>query len=165
MMLLCNILGAISDVLYGVSGLMRTKKKILFLGILADLAGILCDLLVGGYTAVLTLTMSLISQIANYRKERGKIFSAVYIAILIVISIFLSQNGWIDAIPVIATSEYVMVISCTKKTEYTRLALLVNTVLWCIFNFCFKLHASAFIEVISAALLFIKIIRKQPEES
>jgi hypothetical protein len=158
MLIISNILGALSDGLCGVSGLAKTKRQIILINTVSNILGILCDLIIGGYTAVTTLVMSCIGELLNYKKERGKLYSTVYVIVLIIISTIFSTNGLIDALPVIANAEYIVVVSCTKETIHTKMALLVNTMLWCIFNISFRLYASAIIEIICIIIIFSKIV-------
>jgi hypothetical protein len=155
--LLSNIFGALSDILCGVAGLAKTKKRILMTSISASILGIASTLLVGGYTAVVTLTLSCVTLLINYKHEMGKAFTIVYLAALVTISILFSTNGIIDVLPVLANGEYMTIVACTKNVKYTRIAVFVNTVLWCIFNLYFKIYASAVIEVISMVLIINKI--------
>jgi hypothetical protein len=145
---------------YGIAGHAKTRKRILMLSITSGILGITCDFLVGAYTAVVTLVLSCVSEVLAYRKERGNMYRVLYLTLLVSISFVISKNGVIDVIPVVADAEYIITVSCTMDLKRIRIALLVNTVLWCVFNFSFKVYTSAVIEVVSVTLLVIRLCKE-----
>ena len=155
--IIAQIFGALGVIFSVLSAQMKTKKNIMIMLLLVNLASAISFWLLDGISGTLICLFSIFETFINYLyDEKNKKVPTYIIAFYIIITLVLgciSYTKPLDILPVICALIYCITI-CTKKESIIRIEMLINQPLWLVYNVLVK----SYLFIISNILTFISLI-------
>lgn len=135
------------------------KKKSFFFQIAQCLAYAAASWFFGVYPAVISM---LVCAVRNYlvAKDRYTLRPALILtSAAAVIGLITNTSGFTGMIPVIATVEYGIFLYLFQSSTASRINILVNLLLWVIYDFLIRDFINCTVDSVSSALAIVSVIR------
>lgn len=137
-----NIIALIASLLMVYSGILKEKKKILYVQTVQIGLSIVSNIVLGGITGAIINAIGMIRNIICYKEKLG-IRAKVIITILAVsLSLRFNNLGLIGILPVISTVTYIWLMS-VKDVKKFKLLIAFTMLMWLIYDIFIKLYTSA----------------------
>lgn len=162
MNILAQIVGILAIVVFAISPHQKTKKKVLFLNIVASLLYALQYFLLGAFSAVATNVIGAVKNIVFHEYEKNEkdipiMALLIYIAIL-VISGVLTYTNILSVFPVLLSSLSAYGV-WQKNLKVYRNIVVISSVAWLIYNFVVGAYVGAIGNAFQIGSAIIAIIR------
>ena len=153
-----NILGLIASTILVCIGLIKNKKRIIYIQTIQICITMISNLILGGISGAITNILSCIRNLL-YNKNKLDIKAKLIIIVLSTyLTIKFNTNGFIGFLPLISTITYTLLMDTKDILEYKILAI-YTTFLWCIYNFYIKSYVSVMFYMFHIATNSIAIIQ------
>ena len=163
MQIICgNIVALIASILMLISGIIKDRKKIIYIQTLQILAFAISDLILGGYTGTI---VNLISLARNYWCYKDKLTNTKKITLIllsITFSLLFNNLGFLGLLPLISTVVYTCFMD-VKNTIKLKSLIIFTMVLWLIYDSFIKSYTSAvfdFFSIIANAITIYQLAHK-----
>jgi len=143
-----NIVALIASILMVYSGIIKNRKKIIYIQTLQILAFAISDLILGGYTGTIVNLISLVRNYLCYKDKLTKINKIILILSCTVFSLLFNNLGLLGLLPLIST----VVFTCfmdVKNTIKLKLLIIFTMVLWFIYDIFIHSYISAIFDFFS----------------
>lgn len=134
------------------------NKMILWQAINAIFYG-LSNLLLGGYTAVVTNILTLCRNVLQVNGKLNKTSTVIICILMIGIGVCFNNNGLLGLLPIIASVSYTICIYVLKSAQKMRVALVINLIQWLFFDFFIKAYPMFVMDLIIIIITLINIFR------
>lgn len=158
-----NIVALFASILMVYSGIVKDRKKIIYIQALQILAFAISNLILGGYTGTI---VNLISLARNYwcYKDKLTIDKKVIIILLsIVFSLMFNNLGFVGLLPLISTVVFTYFMT-TKKTINLKYLIAFTSFLWLIYDVLIFSYISAvfdFLTILASTITIYQLSRKK----
>jgi len=146
---IANIVGGIVLIISTISWWKKTKEKILKLQITSNAIAIIQYILLipyGGFSGILIKVVAICRDVLNIKKEKYKFLNSKYILIfLLFIYIVIGTitfDNIISIFSVLAAVSYT-ILMWPDNVKSVRIASVVSTVFWIIYNICVQAYVAA----------------------
>ena len=154
--LLAQVFSAIGALCVAISSFAKSKNKMLAWQITDYIFTATANLLLGGYTGALTISISII---------RNRLMIKTILTILIILQIivgsYLNQLGVIGYLPIISSVSYSLAIVITRNLQWLRWVIIENMLLWLIYDLTIKAYPAAITDITITLTTLIAIIRNR----
>lgn len=148
MILLGNIIAFVASIIMIYSGVLKSKKKILYTQTLQIGLLVISDLVLGGITGAIINLISLIRNVLCYNGKLS-IKSKLIISILsVILSVMFNNLGFIGLLPLISMIIYLWYMTI-KDVKKFKLLLAFTIFLWLIYDLSIKSYALAIFDFVS----------------
>ena len=175
-LIIANALSFIGNLLFTLSSILKSKKKILLFQSTNHVLAIISEFMTSAYSGMVQEFSSLARNIVLlFVKKEKKILKLIITLLFVIaavvagvlINIFLSGNVWYGYLPVCGTIIYstgvilAFMIKCSEvQAEFMiKIALLLNSIVWGAYGFFVKLYPIMIFNIITIVLCIISIIR------
>ena len=117
------------------------------------------NLLLGGYTSALTISISIIRNRLMIKKKMTKTILSILIILRTIVG-SLSQSTW-GYLPIISSVSYSLSIAITRNLQQLRWVIIENMLLWLIYDLTIKAYPAAIIDITITLTTLIAIIRNR----
>ena len=149
MQLICgNIVALIASILMLISGIVKNRKKIIYIQTLQILTFALSDLILGGYTGTVINLISLVRNYWCYKDKLNNTKKAILIILSITFSLIFNNLGSLGLLPLISTVVYTCFMD-VKNTIKLKLLIIFTMILWLIYDTLIRSYTSAIFDVFS----------------
>lgn len=163
MQLICgNIVALIASILMLISGIVKNRKKIIYIQTLQILTFALSDLILGGYTGTVINLISLVRNYWCYKDKLNNTKKAILIILSITFSLIFNNLGSLGLLPLISTVVYTCFMD-VKNTIKLKLLIIFTMILWLIYDSFIKSYTSAifdFFSIIANVVTIYQLYRK-----
>lgn len=133
------------------SSISKTKKETFVCQILDTMFNTMANLLLKGYSGMITNLISLIRNILVFKNYINKWTQTILIILLFVIGSISNNHGLIGYFPIIASIEYTLIACRAESTiKSIKISLLINVILWGIYNFVIGAYPMLIISIITS---------------
>ena len=146
-----NIFSFLSALCIAVSAAGKSKKTFMFWQIGDTLFGIVANIALYAYAALVISIICFIRNILSYKDRLTKNRTIILLILSIVIGLYTNNRGVIGWLPIIASASYTICIYITKTEQQMRYVLIFNMLLWFIHSVYVQAYPSA---VANVALSF-----------
>ena len=147
-LLLGNIIALIASFIMVYSGLLKTKKRVLYAQTIQIGLFVISNIILGGMVGVIVNIINVIRNILCY-KDKLNLLSRIILTILVtVLSIVFNNMGIIGYLPLISTVLYLWFMN-TKNIVYFKLLIIFTTILWLIYDFTIKSYTSSIFDMMT----------------
>lgn len=143
-----NVIAFIGSVLLIYSGIIKEKKKIIYVQTVQTGLFALSNAILGGITGIITNIVDCIRNILCYKEKLGLKEKIILMTISIVLSLYFNNLGIIGTLPLMSTILYIIFID-TKNVIKFKLILIITSVLWFIYSMVIKSYASAIFNILN----------------
>ena len=156
--LLAQVFSAIGALCVAISSFAKSKHKMLVWQITDYIFTAIANLLLGGYTGALTISISIIRNSLMVKKKMTKTILTILIVIQIIVGTYLNQLGLIGYLPIIS---YSLAIAITRNLQWLRWVIIENMLLWLIYDLTIQAYPAAITDVTITLTTLIAIIRNR----
>ena len=153
-----NIIALIASLLMVYSGILKEKKKILYIQTVQIGLSVVSNIVLGGITGAIINAISMIRNIICYKgklrfKEKG-----IITILSIILSIQFNNLGLIGFLPVVSTVTYVWLMNI-KDAKKFKLLIAFTMLLWLVYDVTIKSYASAIFDFMTLIANIITIFQ------
>ena len=166
--IIANILGTIILLISTFSWWQKIKEKVLKMQIISNIFACIQYTFLfttGGFSGILIKIVAIIRDLLNIKKEKYKFLQSknVLIILLIIYAIIgiVTFKNFISIFSIIAAVSYTILI-WPKSVKSVRIAAVVSSIFWIIYNICVQAYLAAFsssITCVSSLLALINMKR------
>lgn len=149
------LLSIITSIMFIASLFKKDKSSMLKIQLLETGINIIKNILLQGYSGALVQCFGLVRNYLGYKNITSKPLFGLIIAGQLILGVILNNNGAYGYLPIIASVSYTAVIMVTKHAQILRYALVINLILWAIYQLILKDYPA--IASTSLSLVFIGI--------
>ena len=143
-----NVLGLMASLAMVYSGIVKEKKKILYVQSIQILLFALCDFVLGGIVGAIINLINLIRNILCYN-DKLDIKKIIIITIVsIAFSLYFNNLGFIGLMPLISSVLYLCFMN-VKDVRKFKLLIIIVTLLWLIYDFYIKAYTSSIFDFLT----------------
>lgn len=154
-----NIIALVASLLMVYSGVIKQKKKILYVQTIQISLSILSNIVLGGIVGAIINGLSCIRNILCYKDKLGLKEKIIITILALILSLRFNNLGMVGVLPLISTITYLWLMNVKNVIKFKRL-IIFTMILWCIYDFTIKLYSSAvfdFMTVITNTYSIMKI--------
>ena len=154
-----NIIALVASLLMVYSGVIKQKKKILYVQTIQISLSVLSNIVLGGIVGAIINGLSCIRNILCYKDKLGLKEKIIITILALVLSLRFNNLGLIGILPLISTITYLWLMNVKNVIKFKYLIIFIM-ILWCIYDFTIKSYSSAvfdFLTVITNAYSIMKI--------
>ena len=155
-----NIFSFFSAVCIAISVIKRSKKDFMLWQIGDTAFGIVANIALFAYAALVISIICLIRNCLSYMNKLTKNITFVLLILSIVIGLYFNNRGVIGWLPIIASASYTICIYITKNEQQMRYALIINMLLWFIHNLYVMAYPSAIANIVLCLWTAIQIVQE-----
>ena len=156
-LLIAEIFSLLSSLSLIIGSIQKTHKRIIVLSMVESILVIISESLFGATAGVITTVVLLIIDFMNFIDKDNKYLTIILMIALAVIGI-ITMETWYDLLPMIASIVYIWLIVYKKKL-ITEMGLLINTILWLIYDAHIGSIIYTIMDSIVVTLCIIEIIK------
>ena len=159
--LLAQVLSAIGALCVTISSFAKSKNNMLVWQITDYIFTAIANLLLGGYTGALTISISIIRNSLMVKKKMSKTILTILIIIQIILGSYLTQLGLIGYLPIISSVSYSLAIAITRNLQWLRWVIIENMLLWLIYDLTIQAYPAAVTDVTITLTTLVAIIKNR----
>lgn len=153
-----NLIAIIASGLMIYTGILKEKKKIIYVQTIQIGLLVLSNLVLGGITGAIINIISCIRNILCYKEKLGLKEKILITIVSVLLSIYFNDMGVIGLLPVLATTLYIWLMS-TKNIIHLKMLLIVTSSIWLVYDLFINLYVSVIFEFTNIVVNFISIIQ------
>ena len=157
-----NVIAFIASILMVYSGILKEKKKILFVQTIQIGLSSLGNLILGGINGAIINALGCVKNILYYKETLGLKEKIIITIIATILSIIFNNSGIIGLLPLINTIVYMWLMNQNNIIKF-KFLIIFTAMLWLISDFSIKSYASVifnFMYIIANIMAIIQIIIK-----
>lgn len=152
-----NLIALIASILMVYSGILKEKKKILFVQTIQIGLSVLSNIVLGGITGAIINGISMIRNIICYKDKLGLKEKIIITVLSVVLSIIVNNLGVIGFLPVISTIVYIWLMNI-KDVKKFKLLIIFTMFMWFIYDFTIKSYTSAIFDILTIISNMISLV-------
>lgn len=161
-----NIIALIASLLMVYSGILKQKKKILYIQTVQIGLSVVSNIILGGITGAIINALSVIRNILCY-KDRLKLKEKTILIIMAsILSIKFNNLGFLGMLPLISTVSYIIFMN-TKNVIKFKILIIFTMTMWLIYDLNIKSYTSAafdFMNIIANIISITQIAIKNNDK-
>ena len=156
-----NIIELTASLLMVYSGILKEKKKILYVQTVQIGLSVVSNIVLGGITGAIINAISMIRNIICYKEKLGTREKIIITILAVVLSLIFNNLGIIGILPVISTVTYVWLMN-VKDVRKFKLLIAFTMLMWLIYDTVIKSYTSAIFDFMNliANVITVFQIRK-----
>lgn len=155
-----NAIALIASILMVYSGIIKEKKKIIYVQTLQIGLLVISNLVLGGFTGAIINSLSIIRNILCYKDKLRLIAKLIIITLSIILSLTFNNLGFIGLLPLISTVIYILLMD-TKNIIKFKILTIFTMILWLIYDINIKSYISVIFYIMNIAANIISIFQLQ----
>lgn len=152
-----NLIALIASILMVYSGILKEKKKILFVQTIQIGLSVLSNIVLGGITGAIINGISMIRNIICYKDKLGLKEKIIITVLSVVLSIIVNNLGVIGFLPVISTIVYIWLMNI-KDVKKFKLLIIFTMFMWFIYDFTIKSYTSTIFDILTIISNMISLV-------
>lgn len=155
-----NIIAFIASILMVYSGILKEKKKILFVQTIQIGLFALGNLVLGGITGAIINALGCIKNILYYKDKLGLREKIIITILAVILSIIFNNAGILGLLPLINTIVYMWLMDAKDIIKF-KILIIFTALLWLIYDLSIKSYVSVifdFMNIIANIIAIIQII-------
>ena len=157
-MIIGNIIALIASLLMVYSGILKEKKKILYIQTVQIGLSVISNIVLGGITGAIINAISMIRNIICYKEKLGFKERILITILSITLSLKFNNLGIIGFLPVVSTITYVWLMNI-KDVKKFKLLIAFTMLLWLIYDIIIKSYTSAIFDFMTLIANVITIFQ------
>lgn len=151
-----NVIALIASLLMVYSGIIKKKKKILFVQTVQMLMFVLSNTILGGITGSITNAVGCIRNILCYNNKLKAKEKIILIVISILLSFSFNNLGIIGFLPLISTIAYTLLMDIDDIIKF-KLLIIITVTLWLIYDIYIYSYSSAIFDFMNIVANIVSI--------
>ena len=151
-----NIVAFIGCMLMVYTGLIKEKKKIIFVQTIQIGLLIVSNVILGGITGAIINSISCIRNIICYRDKLGKKEKIILVVISTVLSLYFNNLGIIGLLPLVSTVSYTLLMEMKDVIKF-KILIIFTLILWLVYDIYILSYSSAVFDFLNIITNLIAI--------
>ena len=156
-LLIGNIIALIASLLMVYTGLIKKKKKIIYIQTIQIILLVISNIVLGGITGAIINAISCIRNILSYKDKLDTKAKILIILFASVLSITFNNLGFIGLLPLISIVAYTCLMN-TKNITNFKLLIIFTLIMWLIYDIYIKSYTSAIFDFATIITNIISLI-------
>ena len=152
--ILGNIIALIASSLGLIIGILKSKKKILYTQTIQYITYTISNIILGGISGAITNLISIFRNILCYKEKLTKTAIILIILISIILTLLFNNLGFIGLLPLFNNIIYTVFINVKDEFKF-KLLILIQIILWLIYDLTIKAYTSAIFEIFTITACII----------
>lgn len=110
------------------------------------------NIFLSSYSGYITNIFTLLRNYLTYKGKFNKKYLVIFILLLVVLGLYFNNKGIIGILPIIASIEYTIFMYKAKTTNRLRIGLIINLIMWGVYNFYIKAYPMFIMNIIIISL-------------
>lgn len=160
-----NIVAFIGCMLMVYTGLIKEKKKIIFVQTIQIGFLIASNLILGGITGAIINSISCVRNIICYKDRLGKKEKIILVAISTALSLYFNNLGIIGLLPLVSTISYTLLMDMKDVIKF-KILIIFTLILWFIYDIFIMSYSSAafdFLNILTNVIAIYQIKNNKKE--
>ena len=153
-----NIIALAASILMVYVGIIKTKKKIIYVQSIQIGLFVVSNLVLGGITGAIINFLSFIRNILCYKDKLGLKEKIILTFLSITLSLLLNNLGIIGLLPLVSTVTYLWLMNIKDVVKFKYL-ICFTMVLWLIYDFGIKSYTSSVFDLFTIISNIVSIIQ------
>ena len=158
MLIVGNIVALIASLLMVYSGIIKEKKKILYVQSIQIALFVVSNLVLGGISGAIINAVSFVRNILCYKNKLGLLAKIIITVVSIGLVLYFNNLGWIGWLPLISTTLYVWFMTIKDVVKF-KILMIITLILWIIYDFSIGSYTSSIFDAFTIVTNIIAIIR------
>lgn len=157
-----NIIALIASILMVYSGILKTKKKILYIQTIQIGLSVVSNAILGGITGAIINILSCVRNILCYKNKLNKVAKTILIFLAIILSFKFNNLGILGTLPLISMVVYILFMNVKDVIKFKYL-IIFTMIMWFVYDLYVKSYTSAvfnFVNIIANIISIIQIKNK-----
>ena len=143
-----NIIALIGSLFMVYSGIIKDKKKSIYIQTIQIVMFIISNIVLGGITGAIINAISCVRNTLCYKDKLKTKQKIILIILSTTLSLYLNNLGFIGILPLISTITYTTLMDIKDVTRY-KVLVIFTMILWCIYDIYIKSYSSAIFEFLN----------------
>ena len=153
-----NIIALIASILMVYSGIIKKKKKVLYIQSIQIGLSIISNIVLNGISGAIINTIGFIRNILCYKNKLGIVAKIIITIVSIVLIVWFNNLGLIGYLPLISTVVYLWLMTVKDVTRF-KVLIIFTMILWSIYDFTIKSYTACAFDVFTIVTNIIGIIK------
>lgn len=153
-----NAIALIASILMVYVGIIKSRRKILYVQSIQIGLFVLSNLVLGGISGAIINAISFIRNTLCYHNKLGLKEKIIITIVSIVLTIYFNNLGFIGYLPLISMIVYLWLMTI-KDVKKFKLLIIFTMILWSIYDLTIKSYTAATFDILSIISGAISIIR------
>lgn len=141
-----NIIALIASILMVYSGVIKQKKKIIYVQTIQIGLLVISNFVLGGFTGAIINALSFIRNILCYKNKLGMKEKIIIIMLSLILSLTFNNLGIIGLFPLIGSVTYILFMDIKNVIKF-KILTIFTTAIWLIYDINIKSYTSAIFDV------------------
>lgn len=151
-----NIIALIASILMVYSGIIKQKKKILYVQTVQIGMSVASNIVLGGVVGAIINALSCVRNILCYKDKLGLKEKIIITILATILSIAFNNLGIIGILPLISTIVYLWLMNLKDVIKF-KFLIIFTMILWLIYDICIKSYSSAVFDFLNVVANVISI--------
>lgn len=129
------------------SSFAKNKQQMLIWQVSDYIFTITANLLLGGYTGALTISVSIIRNLLIIKQKNNKWITICLVLIQITLGSWVNNLGLIGYLPIISSVSYTLTTFLTSKMQILRWLIIENMLLWLVYDITIKAYPAVCMDI------------------
>lgn len=156
-----NLFALAAAVCLGISVVKKSKKSLIGWQISDAVFGMLVDITLSAYAALVICVICFIRNILSYRGKLTKNITVVLTILSVIIGAWANNLGLIGWCPILASASYTILVYTTKTAQQMRWALVSNLFLWFIHDWYVQAYPLAITDIVLSLWTLLQIAKNR----
>lgn len=143
------------------SSFTKNKQQMLIWQISDYIFIIIANLLLGGYTGALTISISIIRNTLIIKEKNSKWITICLVLIQISLGSYVNNLGLIGYLPIISSVSYTLTTFVTSKMQILRWLIIENMLLWLVYDITIKVYPAVCMDIFISLSTLLAIYKHQ----
>lgn len=146
--LIANIVALIASIIMVSVGLIKKKKRIIYVQTIQIALFVLSNILLGAISGIIINSISCIRNILCYKNKLTKNAKIIIIILSTILTLVFNNQGVMGLLPLISSVIYIIYMDQKNVIKYKNI-LRFTLILWLIYDFYIMSYTSSFFDLIS----------------
>lgn len=162
--ILGNLISGLGMLVLFISTFLKDKRRMLAIQSFNHACSVVAGLMLKGYSGVVQDLISLARNVSVLRGHNGRLLRYFFIGSGLVLGVAFNNRGWLGLLPIIASTEYTVVVVKQGATERTlKWAIVASTLCWAVYSLLLYNVVNAAANVITMGSALWYLYRHRPQ--
>ena len=157
-LLIGNIIALVASILMVYSGIVKNKKKVIYIQSLQIGLFVVSNLVLNGISGAIINGISFIRNILCYKNKLGFKEKIIITCFSTILTIYFNNLGLVGYLPLISTTIYLWLMTI-KDVKKFKILMIFTIILWCIYDFSIQSYTAGLFDTLTILANIISLIK------
>ena len=141
-----NIIALIAASFSLIIGILKNRKKIIYIQIIQSFTFTLSNIILGGFSGAIANFISTFRNILSYKEKLTKAMIIIIILVSTILTLIFNNLGFIGLLPLFYTIIYTLFINIKDEIKF-KIIIIITSFFWLIYDITIKAYTSTFFDI------------------